>query len=81
MIKKYITKIIYQVLDKRELENKCVSNLCEPPVEVFGNNYYFEQRLERLQLDIEGLTRHLGLQKVYGSAFEKLNNKGAKILR
>lgn len=74
MFKKYITKIVKDVLKERD-SPQCVS---EVPM---GNNYYLDQRIDRLSDDVHGLANYIGVEKVYGSSFAKINNKGAKTLR
>ncbi len=68
--------MINEVLSGRELERSVgISNVGSQ------DSYWIEQRIDRLQNDVEGLTNHLGLERVYGSSFQKSINRRIKKVR
>lgn len=73
MLKKYITKIVKSVLEERKnTELSCGLN--SQPVSGYDSRW-IDERIDRLNSDLQGLAEHLGLERTFGTKFVSTKKK------
>lgn len=75
MIKKYIKKLINEVLDDRNKMEIAVPVSSGYHTGVYDGTRWIEERIDRLNNDIQGIANYLDVTPTYGTCFIKTKKK------